>query len=196
MVKMDFMPEKSRFILDHEEHFAYVLAGMILDKPKLDIWMFLLPILLVYYMNDFQKFKDGRKAFAAHYMVTKKRALEEAAAAVHSGKKTVPDDLAKQSEISPQAQKKLAELFAVLIDHYEMLLNAAGSDFGSLVRSAYKNRTNYLLFINQLNNAEKKLNMALQPQFTVSSAEADDILSAMARHSEELRRKEAQDIFS
>lgn len=193
---MNLMPEKSRLILDHEQHFAFALAGRVLDKPKLDIWMFLLPILFIYYMNDFQKFKDGRKAFAANYMVTQKRALDEAVTVVQSGKKADPDGLAKQSEISPEAQTKLAELFIVLIEHYEVLLKAGGSDFDSLVRSAYNNLTNYLLFINQLNNAEKNLNMALKPQFTTESTEVNDILSAMARHSEQIRRKEAHDIFS
>ena len=190
------MPENSRLILDHEQHFAYALAGKVLDKPKLDIWMFLLPILFIYYMNDFQKFKDGRKAFATNYLVTPKRALEEALAVVQSGKKADPYGLAKQSEISAAAQKELAELFVVLIDHYEVLLQAAGSDFGSLVRSAYNNLTNYLLFINQLNNAEKKLNLALQPQFTTASTEVNEILRAMAGHSEQMRRNEAHDIFS
>ena len=190
------MSEKSRLILEYEQHFAYALAGMVLDKPKLDIWMFLLPVLFVYYMNDFKKFKDGRKAFADHYMVIKKRALEEAAAVVQSGKKADADGLAKQSEMSAEAQKKLAELFVVLIDHYEVLLQAAGGDFDSLVRSAYNNLTNYLLFINQINNAEKKLNMELKPQFATASTEANDIMSAMERHSEQIRRKEAHDIFS
>lgn len=193
---MNLMPEKSRLILDHEQHFAFALAGRVLDKPKLDIWMFLLPILFIYYMNDFQKFKDGRKAFAANYMVTQKRALDEAVTVVQSGKKADPDGLAKQSEISPEAQTKLTELFIVLIEHYEVLLKAGGGDFDSLVRSAYNSLTNYLLFINQLNNAEKKLNMALKPQFTTESTEVNDILSAMARHSEQIRRKEAHDIFS
>jgi len=193
--KMDSMPKKSRLILEYEQHFAYVLAGKVLDKPKLDIWMFLLPILLVYYMNDIKKFKDGRNSFAAHYMVIKKRALEEAAAVVQSGKNSEADALAKQSEIPAEAQKKLAELFVVLIDHYEVLLKAVGGDFDSLVRSAYNNLTNYLLFINQLNNAEKKLNMALKSQFASTPAEADDIINAMERHSEQMRRKEAQEIF-
>jgi hypothetical protein len=193
---MNRIKEKSRLIIDHEQNFAYALAGKVLDKPKLDIWMFLLPILFIYYMNDFQKFKDGKKAFATNYMVTPKRALEEALAVVQSGKKADPDGLAKQSEISAEAQKKLAELFVVLIDHYEVLLKASGSDFDSLVRSAYNNLTNYLLFINQLNNAEKKLHMALKPQLTTSPEEVNGILSAMARHSEEIRRKEAHDVFS
>jgi hypothetical protein len=193
---MDCMPEKSRLILEHEQHFASVLAGKVLDKPKLDIWMFLLPILFVYYMNDFKKFKDGSKAFAAHYMITQKRALEEAVAVVQSGKTADPYGLTKQSGISAEAQKKLAELFAVLIGHYEILLKAVGGDFDSLVRSAYNNLTNYLLFINQLNNAEKKLNMALKPQFATAAAGVNDIISAMETYTEQIRRKEAHDIFS
>ena len=193
---MNSIAEKSRLILDHEQHFAYFLAGRVLDKPKLDIWMFLLPILLIYYMNDFQKFKDGRKAFAAHYMVTKKRALEEAVAMVQSDKTATPYDLAEQSGISAAAQKKLAELFVVLIDHYEVLLQADGGDFATLVRSAYQNLTNYLFFISRLNNAENKLNLALKPHFATPSAEANDILGAMEKHSEQIRRNQAHDIFS
>jgi len=192
---MNSIPEKSRLILEHEQHFASILAGNVLDKPKLDMWMFLLPILFVHYMNDFKKFKDGRKTFADHYMVTPKRALEEAAAVVQSGKTADPHSLTKQLEMPPEAQKKLAELFAMLIGHYEVLLKAAGDDFDSLVRSAYNNLTNYLLFINQLNNAEKKLNMALKFQLTTAESETNDIISAIERHSEQIRRQKAHEIF-
>ena len=193
---MDLISEKSRLILEHDQYFAFLLAGKVLEKPKVDIWMILLPILFVYYMNNFQKFKDGRKTFAAHYMVTRKRALEEAVALAHSGNAADPDDLAKESGIPAEAQNKLAELFAVLIGHYEILLKATGRDFDSLVRSAYKNLTNYLLFINRINNAEKELNMALEPQLATVSAGVNDIISAMEKHTDQIRLKEAHDIFS
>ena len=193
---MDLLPEKSKLILEHDQQFAFVLAGKVLDKPKLDIWMILLPILLVYYMNSFQKFKDGRKTFAAHYMATRKRALKEATAAIQSGKKADPDRLASESEMTAEAQRKLAELFALLLDHYEALLKADGNDFASLVRSAYDNLANYLLFIDQLNHAEISRNMALKPQFTTISSELNDILSAMEKYSGQIRRREALDIFS
>ncbi len=82
--KMNSFAEKCKVILDHEQQFAFMLAKRGLDKPKLAIWMFPPPI-FVYYMNDFKKFKDGRNAFAAHYMTTQKRALEEAEAMVFAG---------------------------------------------------------------------------------------------------------------
>lgn len=194
---MNPMPDKkSGWILADEERFALTLAGKVLDKPKIDIWMFLLPVLFIYYMNDFKKFKEGREVFAAQYLISRKRALAEAFSLVHSGQPVDPRALAEESGMSAEVQNSLAELYVVLIGHYEALLKAVGEDFNSLVRSAYQNLTNYLLFINQLHLAEKKLNLALQPQLFAATAGAPDILSAIERHSRQIHRHQASEIFS
>lgn len=190
------MDEKSRLIFEHEQRFADILAAKVISKPKLSIWMILIPLIFVYYMNDWQRAKDGRKIFADNFLLTKKRALEEAVAAVQTGRGPDPTALADLSEMQEEARQKLADLFAVLIDHYTALLRADGDTFEALVRSAYKNRTNYLLFYSRLNNAEKGLNATLKTQLSETTDGVNDIVGAIQKYSEELHRSDADHIFA
>jgi hypothetical protein len=62
-----------------------------------------------------------------------------------------------------------------------------------LVRSAYKSRANYLLFLNRLNQCERRLNKALMPQF---KDKASDVMKKMKVASEKLQRERAARIFA
>jgi hypothetical protein len=64
------------------------------------------------------------------------------------------------------------------------------------VQSAYIKRSNYLLFINQLNNAEKKFNAALKPQLETTIDDVNDIVCAIEWYSEKIRRNDAEEIFA
>lgn len=193
---MSTVREKSSLILDHEQRFAGTLAVKVLNKPKLNIWMVLIPVLFVFHMYEWQRYKEGRKAFAANYLVTKKRALDEAVAVVEDGRKADPAALTAQSDLPAEARQKLAELYAVLVEHYEDLLRSDGDDFEALVRSTYKSRTNYLLFLNRLHNTEKALNLALKPHLSATTNGVNDIVSTIEHHSEAMRRGAAEAIFA
>ena len=190
------MDEKSKLIFEHEQRFANIRAAMVISKPKLSIWMVLIPFIFVYYMNDWQRAKDGRKAFADNYLITKKRALDEAVAVVQTGREPAPNALANLSDVQEDARQKLAELHAILIEHYVALLRADGDTFESLVRSAYGDRTNYLLFFSHLSSAERGLDAALKPQLSETTEGVDDIVSAIEQYSEKLRRTDADKIFA
>ena len=68
-------------ILQNEEKFALQLASKVLEKPKLSIWMIMVPIIFVYYFYKMQKYSEGRKVFAENYLVSHKRALKAVVAA-------------------------------------------------------------------------------------------------------------------
>ena len=51
--------ENSALILAHEEDFAAALARHVIDKPKLSIWMILIPIFFVFYFFQLNKYRDG-----------------------------------------------------------------------------------------------------------------------------------------
>jgi hypothetical protein len=193
---MNPMLLKSQLILEHEKRFIRALALKVLDKPLLQIWMIFIPIIFVYYFFEWQKYKKCNTSFNEQYICNFKYALDKAAVLVQDGTEPDLDTLAKMQEIPAGAQKKLTELYSVLVEHYEVLLRASGSDYQSLVRSAYKKHANYLLFVNQLNNAEKKFNAALRIQLEPVIEDANDIICAIERFSEIIRRNDAEEIFS
>ena len=186
---------KKRIILENEERFAAFLATSVLDKPKISVWMILIPILFVYYIYRHQKFTVGREMFASHYMTTRKQVLDEACEAADHHREPDASEVTQQAHLSESVAVAFNEWVGLLLGHYTILLNARGDSYEALVQSAYKNRMNYLMFVNQLNKAEDTLNQALAPTIEASSEGVSTIVSAMARISETSRRDQAQKIF-
>ena len=193
---MNPIRQNIQLILEYEQRFTRTLSIKVLEKPQLHVWMIFIPIIFVHYFSEWKKYKNCSISFKKNYIITFNRALDEAAAFVEDGREPDLDTLAEVPDIPAGAQKKLAELFSVLIEHYDALLRATGSDYESLVRSVYIKRANYLLFVNQLNNAEKKFNAALKSQLETTVDDADDIIRAIEWYSEKIRRNDAEEIFA
>ncbi|KPJ97995.1 MAG: hypothetical protein AMK71_12150 [Nitrospira bacterium SG8_35_4] len=187
--------EKSALILEQEETFAMALASKVINKPLLSLWMILIPIFFVFYFNNLKKYRDGCKQFAENYIIDKKRALNEAVEVVNTGREPDIRALAELSNMNSKAREKQANTLAVLVEHYTILLNSDGEDFASLIRAAYGTLTNYLLFLNRLNQAEKEVNKALKPDLQESREVINDIVSRMEGLSERLRRETAESVF-
>ena len=66
---------------------------------------------------------------------------------------------------------------------------------GALIRSAYKTRTNYLLFINQLNRVERQFNNVLKPFLKDTTQDVDNIVELIEKRCEALRREDAESFF-
>lgn len=193
---MDTLDEKRALILAEARQFAHQLASRVVPKPRVSFWMILLPVLFVFYMNDIQKYKKARREFAEHYVRTLERAVAEAESVIREGRVPEVSSMLQHSELSEEARARLSEVYDSLVAHVLSLLKAEGSDWGSLVRGAYGNKTNYLLFLNRLNRLEKRLNEALLPQLSASTEGAGEIIRAVEMHSEEIRRASAESIFS
>jgi len=187
--------EKSAIILEQEEKFAFTLATQVINKPQLSLWMILIPIFFVFYFNNLAKYKKGCKQFAENYVIDNKRALNEAIEVVNRGREPDISALAELPNINSNAQKKKANILSILVEHYTILLNSDGEDFASLIRVAYGSLTNYLLFLNHLNQAEKEVNKALNLDLKESDEVINDIVSSMEGQSERLRRETAESIF-
>lgn len=193
---MDAIEEKYRIIAAHESRFAFVLGSRIIPRPKLSVWMILIPIIFVYYFYRFNRFTTGRQEFADHYLVSRNRALDAVLQSVKAGRKADLDSIIHRAELPPEALDAYRTLLEALTGHYRELLQAEGTDYKSLVRSAYRSRTDFLLFCNQLNRAEKQLNAALKPHMAKETAAFDETVRGIEQTSEELRRQEADEIFS
>jgi len=187
--------EKSMLILAHEEKYAAALARHVIDKPKLSIWMILIPIFFVFYFFQLNKCMDGRRMFAEHYLVSKKRALDEAVEVVDTGRNPDCQALAKLSDMPDIVKEKQADVFTVLVEHYIVLLNAQGEDFPSLVRNAYGSLTNYMLMFNRLIQTEREVNKTLTPHLDTSHQKIKEVISRMEVSAEKLWRDSAESIF-
>ncbi len=192
MASLDY---KKELILRYEEKFADSVAVSVIDKPSLSTWMILIPILFIYYFYRLKKFADGRKEFARHFILTRKRSLEEAAASLESGGKPDVETLVNMSSAPGPTHADYREWLKVLLDHYRCLLQSKGDSFETLIRSAYKTRTNYLLFINHLNRVERQFNTALKPSLKETTEEVNNIVTAIEQRCEDLRRRDAENFF-
>ncbi len=187
--------EKKAFILEYEERFASDLAREVLETPKMSFWMVLIPIILLYHVYRVRKVVEGRKGFVQNYLISRKQALEESCVLLEKDRKPDFQAILKKSNLPEAAKGPFKEFFFLLVEHYTDLLRAYGHDMPSLVRSAYKSRTNYLLFLSRMNKTEKALNSGLRPHMDKSLADVELIIKAMETHSERLRREGAKRIF-
>jgi hypothetical protein len=187
--------EKQTLILEQEKRFANALAMDVIGKPKISFWMILIPIILIFHVHQHQKYRAGRQLFAENYFISRKRAVEEAFSIVTTGREPDIDELVKLSSLPETAKKEYADFLTVLVEHYADLLRAEGENFESLVKSAYRSQTNFLLFLNRLNQVEKSLNKSLEPHISQRSEEIEEVVGKIEQCSEILRRNIAAHIF-
>ena len=158
---MKSLERKKELILQRELLFANAIGAAVFEKPKVSFWMILIPILFLYFIYRMQRFKSGRLKFDQEFMTTRRKALDLAVEALETGVKPNIDRIARESGITDALEKHYASWLRTLVDYYDDLLAAEGDTFESLVRSAYHNRTNYLLTLNRLNTVEKEFYRAL-----------------------------------
>jgi hypothetical protein len=193
---MTSIKDKRALIGESEKNFAYNLAATVLDKPKISVWMILVPIIIVFYMYKHKKYVSDRDVFAENYLIERNRALEATVSALESDKHLHAATAIKSPRIPENTRKEYTAWMQVLMDHYTALLRCDGETIESLLKSAYQNRTNYLLFLNQLNTVEKQFNAALMPHLQEANENVVEIIQRMELDSEKLRREEMTRVFS
>jgi hypothetical protein len=188
--------QKKQYILDHESALAHQLAGLVLDKPKPPIWMIFVPVFFVFFVQKMNQYKNGLKDFVENYLKSRRRALEAALEAEETG---IPTDIKALTEsmenVPVQARPLYAEWMAVLVDHYRQLLSSQGNSHAALVRSGYRNKTNFLLFCNSLNKAEKAYSMALLPELDGDNKDIAHVIEKIDVCVTDIRRRDADNIF-
>ncbi|MCF6249426.1 MAG: NF038143 family protein [Desulfobacula sp.] len=183
-------------ILKHEKKFAAILASHVLMKPKLSAWMIFIPFIFIFYFQDFSKYKKQRKEFLENWLLSIKKALNEACEAMEEKRKIDTQRIANQANLKAGVIGKYDRLLEVMANHYSLLLNAKGDTYDAIVRSAYRNRRGeFLFFINQLIDAEKSLNKALAPQLRKTSEDVMSTIKKIEKGSGKLRRQEVNTFF-
>jgi hypothetical protein len=189
------MTHKRDLILAGEKQFAAQVSAKVIDKPKLDVWMILIPIFFVFYFWQLKRYAKGRKTFAEKFLITRERALDEALRSVESGKSANIEQLVHASDVPAEARQGYRPWVALLVDHYRDLILAHGGSYPALVKSTYKTRSNYLLFLNRLNQVEREFDAALKPHLEKSTEDVNGIIKLMEESVISLRRQLAEEIF-
>jgi hypothetical protein len=192
---MKGLERKKELILQRELLFANAIGAAVFEKPKVSFWMVLIPILFLYFVYRMQRFKNGRMTFDQEFMTTRRRAMDLAVEAAETGVKPNVDRIARESGLTDALEKPYASWLSTLVDYYHDLLSVNGDSFDALVRSAYHNRTNYLLALNRLSTVEKEFYTALKPQLAATEG-AVAIIATIEEQSRRLRRDLAEQIFA
>lgn len=187
---------KKDMILEKERVFAQAVSAAVIDKPALSLWMILIPVIFVHFFYRLNKYSQGRKDFVEHFILTKERALDETLAALESERKPDANKLSQAADIPEGTSKSYRAWMKVLLDHYQDLILSDGDTYEGMVRAVYKNKTNYLLFLNSLGEAERAFDSALKPHLEADTNGVHTIVKKIESYSTELRRREASKIFS
>ena len=191
------LEEKKTRILAHEEMMARRLARRIIDKPVPPLWMVLIPIFFVFHAWKIKQYSNGLKNFTTNYLALRRQAIEAAVKREQSGKKVDLDALVESTISLPaEARPQYRDLLFLLISHYRSLLCVKGKNHTEMTQAHYRNKSNYLHFCVQLNKMENDLNLALLQKIEGDPQDIHHVVEKMKTCLSELRRKEADEIFS
>lgn len=189
--------EKKGVILAHETEHARQLALHVIEKPVPRVWMIFIPIFFVFYFWKLKQYERGLKEFAENHLLPRRRMLEAVFAAETEN---LPVDFASlvglNGGLDENVRALCREWLEVLDGHFRLLFAAQGDNYPALVRSAYRNKSNYQLFCRRLGNAETACNLALLPKIDGDTTILHQITQTMAEGMSTLRKKETEEIFS
>ncbi|MHC1725735.1 MAG: NF038143 family protein [Syntrophobacteraceae bacterium] len=186
---------KKELILQNELVFANQIGSAVFEKPRVNFWMVLIPILFLYFIYRMQKYKQGRMKFDADFMITRRRAMEVAVEALKTDTAPDFDRVVRESSLVDDALRVPYGSWAkVLTEHYMDLLAADGDTYEALVRSAFHSSMNYLLALNRISTAERQFYSAIKPRLSETEGAAA-IIATIEERSQQLRRDMTTQIF-
>ena len=190
-----------RIVEEYEFSFARRLGKGVIEKPKISVWLVLLPILFVHYAQRIRQYKTGLQQFCDGVQHTRKFALGETVDELQGTAQT-PDYRSSFLRGHPDGgpaveevlRQQLAEI-ALLRDHFRRLLTiTSADDYGVMVRRAYGTEAAYRDFLEQLEQVEERVRLAVLQAFQPGPA-AQEVEDRMTRLSKVLREEEIRFIF-
>lgn len=190
-----------RVVEEYEFSFARRLGQGVIEKPKISIWLIMLPILFVHYAQRIRQYKTGLQQFCDGVQHTRKFALGETVDELQGTAET-PDYRSSFLRGHPDGgpaveevlRQQLAEI-ALLRDHFRRLLTiTSAADYGVMVRRAYGTEAAYRDFLERLEQVENLVRLAVLQAFQPSPA-AQEVEDRMTRLSKVLREEEIRFIF-
>lgn len=190
------MEEKKGRIFDHEKKMARLLALMVLDKPEPPFWASFIPMIFVFYAQKLKDYSQSLDDFVDNYLVSRRHALEAAAAAkIENSSVDARQLLEMAGNMPPPAKALYIEWITRLTEHYGLLLDADGDCHEKLVQDGYKNKSSFLSSCHSLNETERAFNLALLPDVDGDSDDILDVIRKMNVGIVHLRQQDAEAIF-
>jgi hypothetical protein len=193
--------EKRRALIWHQERIlAYDLAKVLIHKPKVTVWMIMLPLLFLFFIQDLKKYKAAIGNFTDGFLKNKKIALDLAL-------KSVREDISLEamrtewiSESQPAAAeqpelfKKQTDEIVWLMNHFRRLLTAGGQSYEALIKSAYCSLSAYQDFIDTLFDLE---NAVIRTALTFNPPDENtrELVSLMQSAIRKIRQRERDRLF-
>jgi hypothetical protein len=187
-------------IWNQENQFAFKVAKKVLQKPKISVWIVLIPILFLYYAHKIQQYKAAVHDFSKGLKRSKILALDSAKEEMDSGRKDtgfqdafVSKDLENSPNVMRVREKQIAEV-VLLKSHYQKLLRQQGSTYPALIRKAYRTSADYRMFLDRLVEAEKAVHDAVLRAYHPGE-EAQAVTKKMQKAAMALRQEEIKTFF-
>ncbi len=192
---MASLDKNYELVEEYEHNFAMSVAARVIPRPKLNVWMILVPILLVYFFMHKTRYKTGCQEFSRHYMVSRRNALDAVKDSLESGGQPDLEMAVQRTKLPGEALDAYRDLMGVLMRHYRDLFGVDGNSYDDLVHLAYQNKSNYMLYNNRLNSVEKTLNVVLSSQVTENPEGYTEAVEKIEQASEKLRREHVERVF-
>lgn len=196
---------KNKVVLSHEQQVARTVADQMVQKPEISVWMFLFPVILIPFFQQYQTYREAIRVFCNGYLFTKKMALDVADKICRENQPKPEALAAARVSVSPGPgtgdqttgvrEKQMKEV-DLLTDHYCALLRTPGENYQTLIRNAYGTLQNYSDFLGKLEEAEREVNLATIRDLGSQVENLPNTISKMEQSLARVRSQEAQRIFS
>ena len=194
-MSVDF-DQNRELILTNERAIARQVAGKVIDKPQLAMWMILIPVFFVFYFFQLKRYKNGLQDFSENFLITRQRTLDAVWEATTSKTNADLESVVELSDIPAGVKDQYRVWVEQLADNYLLLIQASGGTYDELVKAAYKKKSNYLLGLKNLNRVEADFNQALAPHLPGDQESIESVIKSMQSSVKDLRRNQAEEIFS
>ena len=149
--------QRRHSILAHETAVAREIAAQVVDRPTLSVWMILIPLLFVHYMQRQQVFRRAVSQVSEALLRSRGRALDLVCARVTCDIEPAAGEEDERIRRLRSAQE--AEL-ALLTRHYSKLLTVDAGEYPALVRRAYGTADAYRELLSELQTGERRVSAA------------------------------------
>lgn len=195
-MKSTELEKRKDLILESERETARQLALQVIDKPRPQIWMILIPILFVFYFWKVKEYESSLKNFAENSLIPWQKALEAAFSAEQSGSPLNDELLLDEFVMKRESTRPMCDSWLrVLTTHFRVLLNAEGDSYQDLIRTGYQNKNSYIQFCHQISKTETAYNMALLETIDGDSTELYQVTRTMAEKLRNMRLQSAEIYF-
>lgn len=192
--------ERHALLWQREQVVGYALAKELVTKPQVTVWMIMLPLLFLFFIQDLKKYKAGIRGFADGFLKNKKIALDLALKAIQedaSLDRTLAD-FASESRPEDPVYADLLDIqmreIACLANHYQRLMQGSGRSYEALVQQTYGSAAKYHQFLDKLFSLEDAV---LQAAFDIQppEGEAQTLAGQMQIAARRIRREAAEKMF-